>query len=84
MRAMPNMHVYSPATPTSCGRSCATWPRSPQPTYMQLVRLKMPKLFDDGCPFDPHRAVRPHEGGDVTLVATGYMTRFALEAARPA
>jgi transketolase len=56
--------------------------QSRQPTYMQLVRLKMPRLFDDGCAFDPLKAKRLHEGKDVTLVATGFMTRFALDAAR--
>jgi len=55
---------------------------SRQPTYMQLVRLKMPKLFEDGCPFDPEQAKRLHAGKDVTLVATGFMTRFALDVAR--
>jgi len=55
---------------------------SRQPTYMQLVRLKMPKLFEEGTPFDPNQAKRLHEGKDVTLVATGFMTRFALDVAR--
>lgn len=55
---------------------------SQQPTYMQLVRLKMPKLFEEGTPFDPNQAKRLHEGKDVTLVATGFMTRFALDVVR--
>jgi transketolase len=82
MRAMPNMHVYSPADANELRSVMFHMAESPQPSYMQLVRLKMPKLFEDGCPFDPHRAVRLHEGRDVTLVATGFMTRFALEVAR--
>jgi transketolase len=55
---------------------------SRQPTYMQLVRVKMPKLFEEGTPFEPNQAKRLHEGKDVTLVATGFMTRFALDVAR--
>ena len=82
MRAMPNMHVYSPADANELRAVMFHMADTRQPTYMQLVRLKMPKLFEDGCPFDPQRAVRLHEGRDVTLVATGFMTRFALDVAR--
>jgi len=82
MRAMPNMHVYSPADANELRAVMFHMAQTRQPTYMQLVRLKMPKLFDDGCSFDPLRAKRLHEGNDVTLVATGFMTRFALDVAR--
>ena len=82
MRAMPNMHVYSPADANELRSVMFYMAASRQPTYMQLVRLKMPKLFEEGTPFDPNQAKRLHEGKDVTLVATGFMTRFALDVAR--
>jgi len=82
MRAMPNMHVYSPADANELRAVMFYMAQSRHPTYMQLVRLKMPKLFEDGCPFDPNQAVRLHDGRDVTLVATGFMTSFALDVAR--
>jgi transketolase len=82
MRAMPNMHVYSPADANELRAVMFYMVASKQPTYMQLVRLKMPKIFEDGCAFDPNRAVRLHDGRDVTLVATGFMTSFALDVAR--
>ena len=82
MRTMPNMHVYSPADANELRSVMFHMAASKQPTYLQLVRLKMPKLFEEGVPFDPNQAKRLHEGKDVTLVATGFMTRFALDAAR--
>jgi transketolase len=82
MRAMPNMHIYSPADANELRAVMFHMAESRQPTYMQLVRLKMPKLFDEGAPFDPHQAKRLHEGHDVTLVATGFMACFALDVAR--
>lgn len=82
MRAMPNMHVYSPADANELRAVMFHMAEHRQPTYLQLVRLKMPQLFDEGCRFDPQRAVRLAEGSDVTLVATGFMTRFARDAAR--
>jgi transketolase len=82
MRAMPNMHVYSPADSNELRAVMFHMAATRQPTYMQLVRPKMPKLFEDGCAFDPLQAKRLHEGRDVTLVSTGFMTRFALDVAR--
>jgi len=82
MRAMPNMHVYSPADAHELRAVLFHMASTRQPTYLQLIRLKVPPLSPEPVAFDPQRARRLHEGGDVTLVATGYMTRFALEAAR--
>ncbi|MFO7709965.1 MAG: transketolase C-terminal domain-containing protein [Desulfobacterales bacterium] len=82
MRAMPNMHVYSPADAHELRAVMFHMAEHRQPTYLQLVRFKMPQIFEEGCRFDPQRAVRLAEGADVTLVATGFMTRFARDAAR--
>jgi transketolase len=53
-----------------------------QPTYMQLIRSKMEQTFDESYQFDPYKAVVMREGKDVTIVATGYMTPFAINAAK--
>ncbi len=82
MRAMPNMHVYSPADANELRAVMFHMAANRQPTYLQLVRLKMPKICEADCRLDPEQAVRLAEGADVTLVATGFMTRFALDAAR--
>ena len=47
MRAMPNMHVYSPADANELRSVMFYMAASRQPTYMQLVRVKMPKLFEE-------------------------------------
>ncbi|MFO7709557.1 MAG: transketolase C-terminal domain-containing protein [Desulfobacterales bacterium] len=81
MRAMPNMHVYSPADAAELRATLKYMSQSKQPTYLQLVRSKMPKLMDDDSEFDPNRSVTLKAGTDVTLVSTGYMTCFAVQAA---
>lgn len=81
MRAMPNMHVYAPCDAYELRSVMKYMAASKQPTYMQLVRSKVPQIFDEGYAFDPFRAVVLREGTDVTLVTTGYMVRFALKAA---
>jgi len=81
MRAMPNMRVFSPADPYELKALMKYLAASKGPAYMQLVRPKVNLIFDQSYHFDPDRAVVVREGSDVTLVSTGYMTSFALQAA---
>ena len=78
MRVMPNLHVYSPCDPYELRAFVRHMVANEQPTYMQLVRPKVGKVFDDSYSFDPNRAVTLREGKDVTLVSTGYMTQFTV------
>lgn len=82
MRAMPNMTVLSPCDVYEL-RECLRWMAQYEgPVYMQLSRMKQPAVFDESYRFDPDKAVRIREGKDVTLVSTGYMTQFAVKAAK--
>ncbi|MFW6414348.1 MAG: transketolase family protein [Verrucomicrobiota bacterium] len=81
MRAMPNMHVYSPCDVYELTTVMHYMAESDQPTYMQLVRPKVAPVFDESVTFDPNKAVRVRSGEDVTLVTTGYMTHFTAEVA---
>ena len=81
MRAMPNMHVYSPCDVYELRAAMRHMASNVQPTYMQLIRPVMGQVFDDNVTFDPNRAVVMREGKDVTLVSTGYMTQFTPKAA---
>lgn len=81
MRVMPNLHVYSPADPFELRAMMRAMAATTQPTYMQLVRSRVAAVFDETCTFSPDRAVVLHQGRDVTLVSTGYMTAFAKAAA---
>lgn len=76
MRAMPNLHVYSPCDVYELRAVMRYMAAEVQPTYMQLVRSKVGQVFDENYVFDPNRAVVVRAGTDVTLVSTGYMTQF--------
>jgi transketolase len=78
MRAMPNMHVYSPCDALELRSVLRHMAAHRQPTYMQLIRQKVPKVFDSEYTFSPAQAIVLREGRDATLVSTGYMTQFAL------
>jgi transketolase len=81
MRAMPNLHVYSPCDAYELRAVMRHMACHEQPTYMQLIRPKMPKVFDEEYVFDPSRATVLRDGSDVTIVTTGYMVQFVLAAA---
>jgi transketolase len=81
MRAMPNMHVYSPCDVYELKAVMRYMANAKQPTYMQLIRPKVGKVFDESYVFNPNKAVVIKEGTDVTLVSTGYMTQFTPQVA---
>ena len=81
MRAMPNMHVYSSCDAYELRAIMRHMAKTKQPTYLQVIRFKVPRIFDDDYVFDPSAAKVLREGGDVTIVTTGYMLHFVLAAA---
>jgi transketolase len=81
MRIMPNMVVLSPCDCYEL-RGCLKWMAAHQgPVYMQMIRMKQPRVFEDSYVFQPAQLLCLHKGNDVSLVSTGYMTPFALRAA---
>ncbi|MCL2004857.1 MAG: transketolase family protein [Planctomycetaceae bacterium] len=82
MRAMPNMQVFSPCDVYELRSLMHYMANTYGGMYMQLLRPKIPAIFDATYEFKPNQAVRLHEGNDVSLISTGYMTHFALQAAR--
>lgn len=80
MRALPNMHVYSPADVYELQSMMRHMAANDQPTYMQLLRISPGVLFDDSYTFEPGKLVRISEGNDVTLVSLGFMSNLARAA----
>lgn len=81
MRAMPNMQVFSPCDAYELRSVLHYMANNAGGMYLQLLRQCLPKIFDETYEFLPGRARKLTEGDDVTLVSTGYMTHFALQAA---
>lgn len=80
MRAMPNMHVYSPCDVYELKSMMRYMAGQYQPAYMQLIRPQVGKVLEDSYEFDPEKAVLLAEGADITVVSTGYMTQFTPRA----
>ena len=82
MRAMPNVQVFSPCDAYELRSLMHYMAGTFGGMYMQLLRPKLPAIFDATYQFQPGKARRLTEGNDVTLISTGYMTHFALKAAK--
>ena len=82
MRAMPNMQVFSPCDAYELRSLMHYMANTFGGMYMQLLRPKIPAIFDATYEFQLGKARRLTEGKDVTLVSTGYMTHFALQVAK--
>ena len=82
MRIMPNMKVFSPCDAYELRSLMHYMTATFGGMYMQLLRPKYPAIFDETYEFQPCKARRLTEGKDVSLISTGYMTHFALQAAK--
>jgi transketolase len=82
MRAMPNMRVFSPCDVYELRSVMHYMAKTFGGMYLQLIRPKMPAIFDDTYKFQPEKARRLTEGTAVSLISTGYMTHFALQSAK--
>jgi transketolase len=79
IRAMPNMQVYAPADVYELRSVLKYMASNRHPIYMQLIREKMAKIFDENYRFDPLKARVLTEGSHVTLVTAGLTTQIAFE-----
>jgi transketolase len=77
MRAVPGIHLYSPADAYELRAIMRYMVTNNAVTYMQLIRDQLPKIFDETYEFDPNKAKILQQGSDVTLVTTGYATVLA-------
>ncbi len=80
-RALPNLTVISPADPTETRLAVRAAAKTPGPVYLRILRSEVEDVFDSSYQFEIGKAVEVAGGGDVTIMATGYMLSKALKAA---
>ena len=83
MRTIPGMTVICPADAEEAYRAVEAAILHEGPVYLRFGRYPVPNLTPDlsDYRFEIGRGVTYRDGGDVTLVATGYMVHLAVEAA---
>jgi transketolase len=81
MRSLPNMVVVQPADAIEAERATEFLADYIGPAYLRLTRQAVADLFDSTYHFDFGQGVVLRDGADLTLVATGGVVAFALQAA---
>lgn len=80
MRSVPNFRVISPADEVETRAATEYITKVEGPCYMRLLRVKVPKVFDETYEFRPGCGVLLSSGSDITLIATGVMLAHAIKA----
>ena len=82
MRLVPGLVVIDPCDATEIAAATRAAADHPGPVYMRLLRGKVPVVFDpDGFDFVIGKARQVRDGHDVGIIATGFMTERAIDAA---
>jgi transketolase len=81
MRMLPGMTVIAPADPVEARHATRAVVNQPGPCYLRLGKAGEPVIHKPDINFQIGKAIRVREGDGVTLISTGGMLRFVLEAA---
>lgn len=82
MRALPNFEVYVASDEYLTDWLVQNAIQREAPMYIRLSRGAMPTLYSASEHFEPGKAKILRKGSDVTIIACGIMSGFAMEAAR--
>ena len=82
MRAIPNMVVISPADAQQAYAATMAIAEERGPCYMRLGRADFPLIYPEDVKFEIGKADILREGSDVTLIGTGQMVSYCLDAAK--
>lgn len=80
MRTIPNMVIINPADHVEAMAAVEAAINHDGPVYLRFGRLAVPQIFDEDYKFELGKGVTLAEGKDATIVATGLMVPYAVEA----
>ncbi len=81
MRTIPGMVIINPADHVEAMAAVEAAVKYEGPVYLRFGRLPVPQIYDENTyKFEIGKGVQLKEGTDATIVATGLMVPYALEA----
>ncbi len=81
MRTIPGMVIINPADHVEAMAAVEAAVKYDGPVYLRFGRLPVPQIFDENTyKFEIGKGVQLAEGKDATIIATGLMVPYALEA----
>ena len=81
MRVMPNMVVVCPGDSVEAEKATLALVDVDSACYLRVAREKTPIFSTQDSPFEVGKAYVVYEGNDVTIVSTGILTPYAIQAA---
>ncbi len=82
MRSLPGMVILNPADAVEARLAVKAAIEYEGPCYLRFGRLAVEQIFDEDYKFEIGKGAELKGGSDVTLIATGLMVGYALEAAK--
>ncbi len=81
MRTIPGMVIINPADHVEAMAAVEAAVKYEGPVYLRFGRLPVPQIYDENTyKFEIGKGVQLEEGTDATIVATGLMVPYALQA----
>lgn len=81
MRTIPGMVIINPADHVETMAAVEAAVKYEGPVYLRFGRLPVPQIYDENTyKFEIGKGVQLEEGTDATIIATGLMVPYALEA----
>lgn len=80
-RVIPNLIVFVPCDFIEAKKATMAAAQIKGPVYIRLGREPVPILTEETAPFTPGKGIVSRKGGDLTIIACGYMVHEALQAA---
>lgn len=81
IRSLPNMTVVVAADAVEVKKAVSAVAEYNGPVYLRVSRAEVPVIFDENHKVSIGQGVTLREGGDLTLIGTGIMVGYCLEAA---
>lgn len=83
MRSIPNITILSPADSTETIKATLAAAKMKTPVYLRLSgTMNNPAVYKEDYSFEIGKAVTMQEGSDITLIASGTMVHYSMEAAK--
>ena len=82
VRSIPDIMIFEPADGIQLAQAVPYIAEHEGPVYMRMLRKYKETVFDDAYRFQPMKAEKLREGTDITVIASGFMVKQALGAAR--
>lgn len=82
LRALPNLTIFSPASPLDVKNSIKAAYEMNGPVYIRLAHNNEPEIYGESCEFNVGKGIVLKEGHDITLIGTGSIVYDVMEAAK--